>query len=267
MQIFDFTNYRDYLRAALDAPGAKTRGSRTRLALAAGVQPSYLSQVLKGTAELTPEQADRINGFYGHTPDQSDYLLLLVGHSRAGTPSLRAHLEAQLRKRAEQARALRHRVPNTQKLEPLNRQLFYGSWHYAAVAMALTVPGLRSPEKISQRLGIPQRKVSQVLAFLVRTGLARETGEGFAPGNSWIHLGDDVELAARDHAQWRLKAMQHLESPAPADLHYSSVATLSRADFARVKAVLVDAIEKSRAVIKPSPEETVVSLLVDFFEL
>src|SRR4051812_23465834 len=86
-QVFDFENYRAYLQEALNAK----HGSQTRFAKALSCQPAHISKVLSGDAQLSLEQADLANEFLSHSPDQSDYFLLLVEYDRAGTARLKKH--------------------------------------------------------------------------------------------------------------------------------------------------------------------------------
>jgi len=53
----------------------------------------------------------------------------------------------------------------------------------------------------------------------------------------------------------------------PEDYHYSGVVTLSQEDMGAVREILVKALQKSVEVIKPSREEKLCVLAMDFFEL
>lgn len=267
VQIFEFTEYRPYLAKALDHWQGKKRGAKARLAEALECRASYLSQVLTGQAQLSLEQADKVNAFFQHSEEQSEYFLLLVSSARSGTKSLRDVFDRQIQKRQKQFQSMKHRISTKQNLSPMDQQIYYSSWHYGAVAMALTIPDLRSAQRISSRLKIPQARTIQVIDFLLRTGIAQKKNGALLPGTNWIYLGDNPELASLDHVQWRLKATQVLEHTSNSNLHYSSVATLSSADFMKIKADLISAIESARATIKDSKEEKICSLLVDFFEI
>ena len=263
----DFSDYRKFLVTALDSGAEQKRGARARLSESIGCQPSYLSQVFKGQADLSLEQADRANRFFEHTDEESEYFLLLVSLGRAGSESLREQLGRQAKRIRDRHQTAGHRLATKDKLADEHRRIYFGNWQYAAVAMALTVPTLRTKEAICEQLKIPGRRVSEILKFLVEAGLAKSEQGAFSPGTTWLHLGDDPELATRDHISWRLKAMQSFDSLSPADLRYSSVASLSESDFRAIKAKLIHALEEIRATIKDSKEEKVCTLIVDFFGL
>jgi uncharacterized protein (TIGR02147 family) len=266
-QVFDFTDYRKFLSDSLDELGQTQRGTRSRLAEALGCQPSYLTQVLKGTCHVSLEQAEKTSRFFGLTDDQTEYFLVLVSIGRAGTEDLKEVLKRQARRLQAQHRTLNHRIKTKNELSPEAKSTYYGHWYYAAIAIALTVPKFQTKDALSSHFKLPLAKVSEILEFLVSSRLAVHQSGRYKAGDAWIHLGEQSDLVTKDHINWRLKTIQSLESKTPLDLHYSSVVSLSREDFLVIKAKLIQAIEEARGIIKDSKEEFVGSLLVDFFEV
>lgn len=266
-QVFDFKCYYDFLNDALDSASQTQRGVRGKFAQHVQCQPSYLSRVLRRAADLTLEQADRANRFFHHTPEQSSYFLLLVEHARAGTQSLKDQIQWKIHQEHSTYWSLRNRLANKDEMSDDAKQIFFSSWQYAAISIALTVPELRTIEKISARLQIGADRVAEVLDFLCAAGLAKKNGPSYSPGNDWWHYGEDRTIILRDHFNWRVKTIYALENLKPTDLHYTSVISISRADFELIRAKLVSMIEEARVTIKKSKEEKVCGLLLDFFEL
>jgi uncharacterized protein (TIGR02147 family) len=266
-QLFDFIDYRKFLIAALGEQNKLRRGARTRLAQAIGCQPSYLSQVLGGTADLTLEHAGRANVFWGHSDEQSSYFLLLVNHARSGTDVLRGQFFRAIEKERNQYWTLRQRLQTKKKLSPEAQQIYYSSWQYAAVMMALTVPSLRSKEALVSHFKFSAKRTSEILDFLTAAGLAQAKGQVYLPGESWIHIGSDSDLAKKDDLNWRLKSIQSLEALSPADFRYHSVVSLSEADFQLVRTKLIQVLEEIRKIIRDSKEEKVASLIIDLFNV
>lgn len=87
MQVYEFKDYRKFLIQALGGESKRT-GQRGALAEHLGCQSAYLSQVLKGVANFNLEQAFKVNQFFGHDPQASEYFLNLVQLERAGTRQL-----------------------------------------------------------------------------------------------------------------------------------------------------------------------------------
>jgi len=141
------------------------------------------------------------------------------------------------------------------------------TWYYQAIRCAVAVPELRTEEALSLRLKISRKKVREALEFLTTNELIQSSKDGYLPGIRHLQLANDSSMRIRTHTNWRLRCMASLDEERAADLHYSSVLTLSREDALFVKSRLVDAIEEVIKKIKTSPEETVYSFCTDFFEI
>lgn len=88
MIVYEATNYKEFIDAKIISY-RMVRGYKTKLAKAAGFSPSFLSQVIHGHVELTPEHALRLAQFWEMDEKETDYFMLLVDHSRAGSVILR----------------------------------------------------------------------------------------------------------------------------------------------------------------------------------
>lgn len=262
-RVFEYNDYMKYLSLIL---GARPRGERARFAKALKCHPTFVSQVFKGSADLSLEQATQVNVYLGHTKEESHYFLLLVSHARAATPALRAYYSDQLQEMAQKRLVLKHRLNYQKSLTAENQMTYYSAWTYAAVHMAVTVPHLRTKEALADYLNLPLKKISEILEFLTSVELVIEHAGKYKIGTASIHLGNDSPMISKHHTNWRMQSIVALEREDQKALHYSSVVTLARADQSKVKAIFIDAIEKARALIKDSPEECLCTYTVDFFE-
>lgn len=265
LQVFDFRDYKDYLRALLQSRFPS--GSRTRLATALRCHTAYVSRVLNAEAQLSLEQAELFNSFAGHDEEESHFFLLLVEQERAGTATLKRYFNRQIDKILEARMLVRNRIRVRKALSIEDQATYYSHWHYSAIHMAVAIPGLNSKEALAAYLSIPLLKIAEALSFLLETGLVVRQKNGLARGPASIHLGGDSPLRARHHSNWRMRAIQSLDDAQSGDLHYSSVVTLSNKDMARAREILVQAIEQIRNIVQPSPDEEVCSYSVDLFSL
>lgn len=71
-------------------------GYKTRLAVAAGCQKSYISQVLAGIHPLQVEHMCGLAEFWKATETELEYLINLVSYERAGTSGLRNYYRRRL---------------------------------------------------------------------------------------------------------------------------------------------------------------------------
>jgi hypothetical protein len=95
VNIYEAKHYRDYINYKISTY-FKVRGYRSRLARAAGFSPSFLSQVMHETVEITPEHAIRIAQFWELDAQTTEFWMLLVDHGRAGSIILRHHIEGKM---------------------------------------------------------------------------------------------------------------------------------------------------------------------------
>lgn len=264
--IFSFLSYKTYLSSKTGASNTK-RGVKTALAKALGCQPTYISQVLHGTAHLSLEQAEKANSFFSHTDDEEFFFLLLVQMDRAGTRSLKKHFRKQIDDFLNKRLVLTHRLGPKKTLGLNEQAIYYSSWIYSAVHIALTIPKLRSQVSLSEYFSLPIKRIKQVLEFLYSVGLAEDKNGTLNVGSSQVRLGKDSHNILKHHTNWRNQAMESLEREEIQDMHYSGVVSLSRKDVIKIKNILLDAVDESQNIIKHSKEEELCALNIDFFSL
>ena len=83
--LLEYRNYKLLLNDLIDTYPASGRGVRRRLAEAIRCQVAYVSHVLSGNYHFSAEQTEAASGFFGFSKDESEYVVLLVAHNRAGT--------------------------------------------------------------------------------------------------------------------------------------------------------------------------------------
>lgn len=259
-------DYRAFLRAVVAEEG-KERGYRKRLADQAGCQPAYLSQVLKGSVELTPEQAERLCGFWAFDREESEIFLTLVLLGRSGTAGLRERFQQKLSDLKEQWRRRDATFAQPELSVSDRALLYYSRWTYSAVHVLLSVPSLRTPEALAAHLGLDKAEIMECLARLEQIGLAEKEGNKWRVKQMSLHAPQGAAAADIHHRNWRVRAMERSEAGAGTAVRYTSVHTLSAGDMVRVREVLDKAIRETRQVIDPSPEEKGACLLIDYFEL
>ncbi|MGE0529120.1 MAG: TIGR02147 family protein [Bdellovibrionales bacterium] len=261
--IFDFDDYKEYLLAR--EQGWPGRGMRKELADAMGCQAAYVSQVLNGHSHFSLEQCEKANALLGHTKYEAHFFLLLVQRVRAGTEGLRTYFNQQMEKAKKERKILRNRVGVNPVLNEADQATYYSHPYYALVHMAVTIPEFQTPHALSDQLKVPIAIINQILEFLTTVGLVERQNTKFVVGKARIHLPHDSKLIYNHHRNWRLKAIDNLNFSTAEDLHYSSVVTLSVADFAKLREQLVQFIENAKVTIRESAEEEMAVFNIDFF--
>lgn len=264
--VYAYADYKTLVRELIAAQSNGGRGVRRLLAEALRCQVAFISHVLAGQYHFSAEQAEGCARFFGLPKEETEFFLLLVSENRAATPELRSLYQRMLEERRTQNRQLQSRTKIHQTIGREEQATYYSHWYYAAVHMLLTIPAFRTPEAIRQRLKISAKVVQEVLKFLTRTGLARQENKNYLPGPALLHLAPDSPLIARHHANWRLAAIGALADEGLQDLHYSGIVSCSAAALPEVRARVAKCLEECMDIIKPSPEERLAVLCLDWFE-
>ena len=266
LYVFDFRNYKEFL---LFVAGGKAlrRGMKAKMAEAAGCQPTYISQVLHGKSHLSPEQAERLARFLSLTKEETQFFLLLLNKDRAGSKELKAFYNQQIEERITQRLSVVNRLGANNVLTEEQHAIFYSSWQYLSIHMALTIPELQTREALSAYFNIDLERVDKVLEFLIKTGLAVANKNVYQTGTPVIRLGKDSPHIFRHHSHWRQQAIESLERETNLDLHYSAVVTLSKNDIIKLKERMLEQMKENIAIVRESREEEVYVYNLDFFSL
>ncbi|RYZ95505.1 MAG: DUF4423 domain-containing protein [Proteobacteria bacterium] len=258
--------YREVLKKRI-AENANTRGYKTRIAAAAGCHNSYLSQVLGGTVDLTPEQAINLAAFWSFTADATDLFLDLLHRDRAGNVKLREFYERRLKKGRESHDTERASGPPRQNLPPDAESIFFSSWSHAAVLALAFTTDFADEERIAVRLCLPLALVREALTSLESMALIRKSAKGWVAGGSAFHLSRSAPLHATNHVNWRNRAIANVQNRDPDSLHLPHVGAMQRSEIKSIKAKLVHRFDGSRIAADGSIPEDGLALTIDLFRI
>jgi len=264
--VYEFAHYKDFLTSKV---GPRTNRSGLRLAMAQTLQcqPTYVSQVLYGSAHFSLEQAESLAEFLALTSDEKHFFLLLLQKNRAGTKRLEKYFGNQIEQILANRLVITKRMGGENQLTEDQRSVYYSSWQYICVHIALTIPALRTAASLSEHLGISKKRILEILDFLVKCNLARRAGDQFVTGVGEIRLGNSTHHILKHHAHWRTQAIESLEREGLSDLHYSAVVSLSQKDVVRLKEKMLEFLGEILGEIRKSEEEVLYCYLIDFFNM
>ena len=266
INIFKFNDYRHYLRQ-ICGDSRQRSGVKTNLAKAANTFSSYITKVLKDEAHLTLEQADDISKFLGHNPSQRKYFLLMIQKDKSGTSRLEKYFEEEMNVEKQKQLVLKNQMLSEKTLRPESEAKYYSHWYYTAVDVALTVETLQTPEALSKYFDIAIEKVNSILNFLHSCGLIEQRGSRYVTTSKHIHLANSSENISKHHVNWRIEAIKDIEEANLDQLHYSSVLTLAKEDFQKLKELFVDYLKTANKINDASRGEEVFSLNIDLFRV
>jgi uncharacterized protein (TIGR02147 family) len=263
-EIYSYDDYKEFIKDSLVEKG---HGSRLKLAASLNCQSAYISSVLNQMAHFSLEQASEAAAFFYLDSDEEEFLLHLVQYARSGTKRLRELYLKKIKSEREKRSLLSNRIQGTHTLDEVTQTQYYSRWYYAAIHVLVTVPQFKKKENISKYLNLPQTVVNEALDFLMKTGLVVLKEDGLSSGKTRVFLKGDSPLIVQHHENWRLKAIESVTLGSKENVHFSSVYSLSQKDFVIIKEKLLSHLQEVREIVKPSPEEEVCVLNLDFFSL
>lgn len=213
MRIYEYTEHRHFIRDLI-AEHKKQDPELTqgKVAEAAGIKDSFLSQVLGGKQDFSHDQLYAIAEFFKLDAEESDYLILLNEYHRSQIPERKAellrqieaiqHLHLRVLEYLEFERIDHHSSPVDDFMcDPLGPELdayFYMDEY------------LSNPEKLRKKLNVSKEKFDHSVDLLMKAKIIEQEGSGFrrAAGDLFVYK---INAAAKFNAIYsRLKAVEKL---------------------------------------------------------
>ena len=267
MEIFGFSDYRDYMKFRIDTAD-EGRGYQKKLAAAAGCQSSYVSQVLSCQANLTLEQSIGMCAFWDFDEDEIEFYLTLVQNERAGNIRLREHLLEKMEVLRTKRRTLSNLFQDVTAITSGQELEYYSTWYFPVIHTMVAIPEFRLAKNIAQQLNLSEDVVDNALDTLARMKLVESTPNGWINTARSIHLKSSSPLNYAYHDNIRTMANRSMQQAQPGEnIHYSAIYSLSKKDFDSLKQQMIAMLEETRSVVIKSKEEAAVVFALDFFRV
>lgn len=266
MNITDYLEYKPFLKEKIASFPKRGHGISRKLAEHLAVNSVVISQILAGSKHFTPEQALKVADFFFLTEMEKEYLLLLVQKERAGTDDLKKFVLVKIKKLQEESKTMKGRHTSDRELDETQKAQFYSNWYYSGVRLLATIPGKNTPDKIAEHFQLPETQVREILEFLLRVGMVTESNGTFAIGSRFTMITRDSPFVNNHRRNWRLKALENLNSPAADTVHMSAPYSISAADYEWVHKKIMTLIEESSKKIFTGQAEHLACLNIDWFK-
>lgn len=250
VNIFSFTDYKDYIQKKIEKSPMRGRGLKKELASHLGCQPTYVSRILKGIPDFSLEQAIKVNSFFSHTKIESRYFILLVEYSKAGSYELKEYFKEQIDEM--QNRYIVYRTREYDEVDFEDHVVYYSQWYYSAIHMLTGLEGFKTSDAICARLGLAESTVQKVLEFLESKNMVSFDGEKYSRKVSSLYAKASLDSY---HASWRNKAISQIGACPKTNSFTSAILTLCKDDVSTIRNILRVSLEKCVDVIKASEKE------------
>jgi uncharacterized protein (TIGR02147 family) len=267
MKVFEFEDYKTWLISVLKQKNRVKSGQQSALAEALGCKPSYISKVLSDKNHLSLEQAAGVADFFALSPAEKSYLIAAIGENRATTETLKIFWKQKKQDAYNQHMDIRSRLHLEQHLGEHQMLIYYSSWHYSAIHVAVSIPELQTIDSLSAYFQIPKAQVRDCLKFLCDVGLAKREDNLYKVNRTSLHLDKNSPLLQNHHLNWKHKTIEAMQAKKKMDLNFLSIMSLSKKDYNTIRDILLNTIQKTNETVEPSKDEIVACFAIDFFEL
>ena len=118
---------------------------------------------------------------------------------------------------------------------------------------------------MAKKLAIPENTIESVLKNLGQMNLVSNEDSLWKNTQSSMHLPRESPMLPAYHANWRQQAGQDAQMGYEDSLHYTSIQSISRRDFSKLKNLILAMLEESRDLVQKSGNEDAVCLVCDLF--
>lgn len=264
MNIFDYDNYKEFVREKVKTMPHRGRGQYLRIAKHLAIHTTMVTHIFKGKTHLSVEQGLMLANYFGLSDLESDYFVQLILFNRAETVSSREYFNSKLKVLREKQFNLRDRLDQKKSMDEKDQAEFFSVWYYVGIWLASALSGGKSAEELSDFYDLPQSVVNNTLRFLIKIGKVIEQNGRYVATEEPVFIGKESPFLYRHHINWRLKCMEKYDALGRDDLVFTNPITLSKKDFLLIRAELVTVIEKFQKISNPSAPEDVACLLIDW---
>ena len=267
ISVFEAASYKTYVRDLIKSKPSGGRGTFRELALHLRVHTTFISQVFRGSKELSSEQGFKVASFLGLDTNQTDYFLGLIELERTTFAPLKERVRARLDDMRKQNQMVTSRIRPTKELTDEVKARFYSNWHFAAIRLATDIPSLRNAEALARHFHLSPAIIEEALRFLCAQDLIIQDGKQFKLGPSRTHIDQYSSFSSAHHRNWRLKAMERHPTLHSHELAFSAPMTLSHEDLKIVRKSILNLIQDVADRVKDSPSESLACLNIDLVTL
>jgi uncharacterized protein (TIGR02147 family) len=265
MNIFDFLDYRLFLRSHIKSLPKAGRGQVNKIATYIGVNSTHVSQVLGGQKDFTLEQGQLVAEYLGLGGLECDYFILLLQMERAGSKKLKDYFKKKVVEIKEASLEIKNRIPTERTLSEQDRAVFYSSWIYSAVRLFCSIGDGKTLDEICERFFLERTKALEILNFLTSCQLCEQEGPVYKLRSQKTHLEQGSPFLLRHYANWRMKAIQRSENLEKQELMFTAPFSIHKKDFAVLREEFLQVIKKLYSQVESTDPQDVACVNIDLF--
>lgn len=191
----------------------------------------------------------------------------MILKERSGSKKLEIYFEKKIEAIRESRKLIRDAIKVDNPLTIDQQQTYYSNWLYSAIHIIVSISSFQNISDISAAFNISPKKTREILDYLHSIGLIEMTEKKVLPGKRRIHLSSDSIFSYNHHVNWRLRAIDAIQSRQPHNLHFSGPISLTKDGALELQKLILEFIQKMEKVISEPNEEELFCLNLDYFRL
>lgn len=265
MSVFEFDDYRAFIKTYLTSLPKAGHGQLRKIAKAINIHTTYISQVLSGLQNFSQDQAIELSEYLKLTPLETKYFILLIDLQRAGSFKLKDYIRSQLFQLKEDSQKLSMRLNKEKVLPEKSQGIFYSQWLYSAVRIASSLPDLQHRTELAKYFNLSHDELEKIIDFLVKNDLCEQHGEKIIMGPQRTHLAAESPFVSKHHINWRLRAFDNYNRMKKEDISFTGPLSIAKKDAAVIREKITKFIQELSETVKASEADQLYCLNVDWF--
>lgn len=269
MSIYQHISYIEALDKAIEEQRTAVSGwTLSKLAEQSQMQPSYLTNVLKGRCDFNSDQLYRVCENLEFKVDEIEYLLLLLESKRTTYKNRKRQLEKKIEQvRSQQLRSEKYLKTKPVELSAEQLEQYYLNPYIPLVHIYLGfVSGPVNAETLAKNFLTTKEQMTGVLKVLEEIKYIRRKGTSYEVLVEGQHLPRESHILRPHHLMMRMKSLDQIQRMS-AEQSYSFSATISTMPEVRTKiqSEFLKFLKAAEKLVKDHPSEKMYQINFDLF--
>jgi len=267
--IYESLHYRKWIRSqAEDWKKSRPGHTLSRLAQQTGIQPPYLTNVLKERAHLNADQFYSVAKAFALNRQETEYGLMLLEWERSSLEERKQALKQQIEiYRKEKLKTENHLQAQKVDASEENMIRFYSNPELVLVHAFLGVPRYAQNLKlIADSLKIEMSKLEELLKELKDYGLIQVTAKGTEKTGRSLHLSKTSAIWRSHQLLMQFRSLQRMQQLQESERYNFSVTfTADEKTREKIHREFLALLSKVEKLVKEAPSEEVYQMHFDLF--
>lgn len=214
MNIFNHLDYREILKKTIETrKKIDSTINFQAMATHTRIQKAYLSQVIKGNRDLSQDQLYLAAEYLGFSPEEKEYLKLLLDYARSGLADRKKILLREIKIWQKQKNKTSQYIDVKELTQrEINREDYYLDPMNQVVHMGLYCEEFRKdPMKLAAKLFLPKTRISNYIQNLQRMEIIQISNKGIELNDVELHLPKSSPIFPSYKSQCYTNTMNRLK--------------------------------------------------------